>query len=279
MSSPPLSVFHQAISVDDTLPLDEETMALWMNDMQTPLRGAVLPALRLFFSLVLFSTYFLKRLLPFQFRAHTLLQWLICWFMKYFVRPEANVLILRHYGTESNVLNFLIDNSGRDDLTPVDLYPMMIRDMMDASFVDHDQELFRAIRDLGPVDDKPWPIPRDQLNWTNWRPVGVDYNLEHRKFTQILDFETSHVLFMTLFCFLLTADEYEAAINGFQLDQSIAIRIAKMLDEPTWVEMAYNKFPLYMVSPWNLTQRFFLHGLFTEYMYAALERVRQEQAA
>ena len=86
---------------------------------------------------------------------------------------------------------------------------------------------------------------------------------------------------MPLFCFFLKADEYEAAINGFQFDQSIAIRIAKIVDEPYFMEMAYNKFPHYIVSPWNLTQRFLMHGFFTEYLYAALERIRleQEQAA
>lgn len=276
MSEKKANLFHQAIAVDDTLPLDPETMKLWMNDLQTPLRWMLLPALRFWFSLALFLTYFLKRAVPLQFRAHRLLQWLICWFMKYFVRPEANILILRHYTTESNILNFLIDNSGKKNLKPVELYPSMLKDMMSATFVDHDQELFRSIRDLGSVAGAYWPIPREQLRWDHWRAMNVEYDLEHRKFSQILDFETSHVLFMTLFCLLLTAEEYEAAINGFQLDQSIAIRIAKMLGEPTMVEMAYNKFPLYMVNPWNLTQRFFLHGLFTEYMHAALEKVRRE---
>ena len=236
MSSPPLSIFHQAISVDDTLPLDEETMALWMNDMQTPLRGAVLPALRLFFSLVLFSTYFLKRLLPFQFRAHTLLQWLICWFMKYFVRPEANVLILRHYGTESNVLNFLIDNSGRDDLTPVDLYPMMIRDMMDASFVDRSRAVPRHPRPRsGRRQALAHPARPTQLD--NRRPVGstTTSSTESSRRSGLRDLARP-----VHDAVLLLADRRR--IRGrhqrLPLDQSIAIRIAKMLDEPTWVEMA-----------------------------------------
>jgi hypothetical protein len=39
-------------------------------------------------------------------------------------------------------------------------------------------------------------------------------------------------------------------------------------------ELAYNKHPLYLVGPWNLAQRFLMHGFFTEYLYARLEEVR-----
>ena len=42
--------------------------------------------------------------------------------MKYFVRPEANILILRHFQAESNLLNFVIDNSGKDGVAPVEIY-------------------------------------------------------------------------------------------------------------------------------------------------------------
>ena len=73
---------------------------------------------------------------------------------------------------------------------------------------------------------------------------------------------------------LLTADEYRDAINGFNLDQSIAIRVGKMIGDPTLAELAYNKYPHYLVGPWNLSQRFLMHGFFAEYLHARLEAVR-----
>jgi len=100
-----------------------------------------------------------------------------------------------------------------------------------------------------------------------------------RRFTQVLDFETSHALFMCLFCFLLTRDEYRDAINGFNLDQSIAIRIGQLIGDPTLAEMAYNKYPHYMVGPWNLGQRFLMHGYFTEYLHERLEQFRSSRSA
>ena len=38
--------------------------------------------------------------------------------------------------------------------------------------------------------------------------------------------------------------------------------------------MAYNKYPHYLVGPWNLGQRFLMHGFFTEYVHARLEEAR-----
>ena len=74
--------------------------------------------------------------------------------------------------------------------------------------------------------------------------------------------------------FLLKKDEYRDAINGFNLDQSIAIRIGHIIDDNTLTEYAYNKYPQYLVGPWNLGQRFLMHGLFTEHLYAKLEALR-----
>ena len=184
------------------------------------------------------------------------------------------MLILRHFATESNLLNFLRDNCGSGDVPPLQLYPQQVDDMLQHTFVLHDQELFRMIRDLGPWDSKPWPKPRGEIKWTNWRPLTPDSESIPRRAMQILDFETAHSLFMCLFCLLLTAEEYRDSINGFNLDQSIALRIGTMIGDPGLAELAYNKHPLYLVGPWNLSQRFLMHGFFTEYLHGRLEAFR-----
>ena len=78
--------------------------------------------------------------------------------MKYFVRPEANILILRHFQAESNLLNFVIDNSGKDGVAPVEIYPKEIQDLMVQTFVHHDQGILMTMRDLGQMDTSNWPI-------------------------------------------------------------------------------------------------------------------------
>jgi hypothetical protein len=269
----------QAVAVDNSLPIDPAAVDLWMKDIHNPLRWIVRPVLQFVFSTLLYLTWAVKRLPLPQFRAHGLLQRMICWFCRNFVSPEANLLILRHFATESNILNFLRDNSKAAHVPPLDLYPRSIEELRQHTFVLHDHELFRMFRELGPWDESPWPKPARELVWTNWRPIELDIRDMPRRATQKLDFETSHALFMCLFCFLLTAEEYRDSINGFNLDQSMAIRIGRMIGDPTLTEYVYNKYPLYPVGPGNLAQRFLMHGFFTEHLYARLEKLRQETLA
>ena len=104
------SAFIQAIEFDNSLPIEKEAVDLWLKDLDNPMRWTVRPLLQFIFAILLHITWFFKRLPLPQFSAHQLLQSLICWFCKHFVSVEANLLILRHFATESNILNFLADN-------------------------------------------------------------------------------------------------------------------------------------------------------------------------
>ncbi len=274
MSDRRRSAYLQAVAADNTIPISPAALDLWMRDLDNRLRWFVRPLLQFLLAALLHLTWALKRLPLPQFRAHGLLQWTICGFCRNFVSPEANQLILRHYATESNLLNFLRDNTAGNRPPPLTLYPHNIDDMRGQTFVDHDQELFRMIRDLGSWTAPAAPRARHELEWTHWRPIDIRDQGHRHRFTQVLDFETSHALFMCLFCLLLTRDEYRDAINGFNLDQSIAIRIGQLIGDPAAAELAYNKYPQYMVGPWNLGQRFLMHGFFTEYLHARLETLR-----
>jgi hypothetical protein len=277
--APPRSPFLQAVAVDDTLSIDPAATELWLRDMDNRLRWTVRPLLQLIFGVLLHVTWALKRLPLPQFRAHGLLQRMICWFCRNAVSPEANLLILRHFATESNLLNFLLDNSDVGGVRPLELYPRKIDELLEHTFVRHDQELFRLMRELGPSSRTDPPQSPSTLKWTHWRPLQLDSRNAPRRATQILDFESAHCLFMCLFCLLLTAEEYRDSINGFNLDQSIAIRIGRLIGDPGLAELAYNKHPLYLVGPWNLTQRFLMHGFFTEYLHGRLERLRTGQSS
>ncbi|SMF05652.1 hypothetical protein SAMN02745866_00445 [Alteromonadaceae bacterium Bs31] len=277
MNNKQRSAYLQALQFDNTFPIEKEAVDLWLCDLDNPFRWAVRPFLQVIFAVLLHLTWFFKRLPLPQFSAHKLLQVLICWFCKHFVSYEANMLILRHYATESNLLNFLALNSGKAPPALLRLYPKTIADMREDSFVKHDQELFRVFKELGYWHAPEQPISAKELNWSAWKKIDMaEFDVKKRP-TQLMDFESAHALFMCLFCLLLTREEYRDAINGFNLDQSIALRLGEILDQPSYAEMAYNKYPLYLVGPWNLSQRFLMHGFFTEYLYAALEEQRQKR--
>jgi hypothetical protein len=268
------SPFMRAVRADDSLPIDRAALELWLKDVHNPLRWVVRPVLQFLFAILLYVTWALKRLPLPQFRAHRLLQRMICWFCRHFVSPEANLLILRHFATESNILNFLRDNSGAQQVAPLALYPQSIDELLEHTFVRHDQELFRMFEDLGGAGPPGQPPQAPELVWTHWRPITLRLQDLPRRSTQVLDFETSHALFMCLFCLLLTAEEYRDSINGFNLDHSIAVRIGRIIGDSTLTDYVYNKYPLYPVGPGNLAQRFLMHGFFTEHLHARLEQLR-----
>lgn len=269
------SKYLQAISNDDSLPIESAALSLWMQDLNNGFRWILRPLLQFFFAILLHIIWLLKRLPLPQFSAHNFLQKTICWFCNYFVSPEANLLILRHFATESNILNFLSENTGHDHR--VNLYPKTINDMLKNTFVDHDQELFECFINLGSSHSEKENAPQSHFRWKSWQTVKMEEFTVIKKRTQVLDFETSHALFMCLFCLLLKKDEYRDAINGFNLDQSIAIRVGRIIGDPTLTELAYNKYPQYLVGPWNLGQRFLMHGFFTEHLYAKLESIRTRE--
>ena len=171
--------YIKAILKDRSLPIADVAVQMWIRDLRGGLRWIVMPILRMVLSGILIIVWAIKRALPIQFSSHENLQRLICWFCENFVTPEANYLILRHFWTESNILNFLIDNQDQQatdsdmDMKPLGLYPKTIAEMMDASFVDHDQELFRYFNESSgaPVNNA---IEGSELNWENWREIELD---------------------------------------------------------------------------------------------------------
>jgi hypothetical protein len=265
------------LAVDDALPADPIVLEYWLANLRHPARLTLLHLCRLTATVILCLVYFVKRLLPFQFSAHRLLQATICWFMEWWVTPEANVLILRHFWAESNVINFIIANSGSKDVQRAELYPTKIRDLMAMSFLLHDIVLLNALYDLGPTRHEAWPVPRNQLDFAGMRQVKLDYDVTRRRWTQVLDFETAHELFKTLFCILVRADEYERSINSLNLDQTLALRVARIVGEPWVATMAVNVMPLYFIGPLNISRRFVMHGLFTEHLHAYVERLQESQ--
>lgn len=263
------------LAIDDSLPINKEVARCWLINMEHPFRQAIMHVCRFCATIVLCLTYFFKRLVPLQFSAHRPLQATICWFMKWFVTPEANFLILRHFWTESNIINFVIANSRNQHVESAKLYPAKIDDLMQQTFIDHDIVLFNALHDLGSTELENWPVPHDKLDFSLMRDVTLPVNSERRS-TQFLDFETAHELFKTLFCLMLRAAEYERSINSLQFDQSLAIRCARITANPELAAMAANTYPLFIVGPLHLSQRFVLHGLFTEHLHEYLERLRAE---
>lgn len=273
---------HDILAVDDVLPMDAKVRELWVYNLRHPMRRGVLSLVRIIRTLTLYLFYFGRRILPdfLQLSFPGLLQRIICFFMDRFVTPEANYLILNHFWTESNLLNFLIANSRhRERIKPVELYPDRIWDLMEQNFIKHDIAMFNALHDLGPVDQEAWPVAPDKLDFSTLRPLAVKQDPARRRWTQFVDFETAHELFKATFCLLLTWEQYERSTTSLQFDHSIAIRLARLLGDPSVAELAANRYPMLILGPTGIGHRFILHGLFTEYAHEHVVRIGKARGA
>ena len=164
-----------AVAGDQSIPIDPRAVELWMADLDRRSRWIIRPLLQAFFIVLLHVTWAFKRLPLPQFRAHAFLQRTICFFCRNFVSPEANELIIRHYTTESNLLNFLLENAGPEDgVEPIELYPHKIDDMQEHSFVKHDQELFRLFYEYGDWNGESARVENSDLKWSLWRNMEID---------------------------------------------------------------------------------------------------------
>ena len=59
---PQRSPFMQAVTVDNSLPIDRAAVDLWLQDVHNPLRWIVRPVLQFVFAILLHVTWALKRL-------------------------------------------------------------------------------------------------------------------------------------------------------------------------------------------------------------------------
>lgn len=271
--------FVKALMGDDSLPMSEPARSLWVQDLQNPLRYWLLPLLRVTQTLLLHLVYYTKRLIPVQFSAHRLLQAQINFFMKYFVTPEANWLILHHMWIESQILNFILDNSKRGAaIERVKLFPQEIDELMEHNFIHHDRELFRVLAEAGSTTEEDWPIEMSSVDFSAIQPIEMVFDVTQRRWTQFIDFETAHELFKVTFCFLLRAEEYEAALNSLQFDQSLCRRVGRILGDPQVEALSYNRYPMVLHHTNGVSERFVYHGVSIEHLYAYLERAKNKHA-
>ena len=256
---------------DDALPLDPLARRYWLKNLNNPARRYLLPLLRLLTGPVMWVCLVLKRLLPFQFHAYGLLHRIIYFFMKYFVTPEANWLILRHLGVESNILNFIIANSPYPHAPQAQTYPRTVADIRHNALLDHDLNLYNTV-----ADTSGWPEDWNRgraVDYSPLRPLSIEVEVKatRKRWTHFLDLESAIELVKLGYCLLHTEREFERAVNSFQFDATLAERVAQITGDRRLVHLVENPYTLYPAGAGGLARRLVLHALFCEYLHARLE--------
>ncbi|MEM7251574.1 MAG: hypothetical protein AAF493_09150 [Pseudomonadota bacterium] len=270
-----------AVYVDKSIPIDERVKRAWLNDSSTWSRQFLLPLARPVARGVILLVQALKFFIPNAFTSSTILHRLLAAGLRRWVTPAGTWLILRHFQLGAEILDFVKRNAGPVDIP--ELYNMRFRnldELREHAFLRHDLNLFNFViylneslqkqgrqleaaetLDFGGITDGPLDIERMPNAWTNF-----------------IDLETAIELFTPIYQIFLTDNDFWRAANSLQLDETIAIYVSQILDDPTPAVMVNNRHPMVPMSTLRAGARLVLHGLNTEMMHAMLVQLKRQQA-
>lgn len=265
--------------LDRSTPLPDEVKAAWLKDSSSSSRQYLLPFLRPIARLMIILIQIVKIFLPKRWAHSGLLHRILVWGLKRFVSPEANWLILRHFHLGSQILAFIAANSPVPIATNP-LEPRNIDDLRDHVFVKHDINLYnfvirlnQALREAG--EDMSAP---ETLNLNMLHDPGIKLDDMPSGRLNILDLQSAIELFTPLYQLLLTDNDFWRATNSLQLDETIGIYAAQILQAPQHLILVNNNHPLVSLSTLRAGFRLVLHGLSSEMLHSLLMQHQAAQA-
>lgn len=254
-----------ALHGDPTFHFDRRALRLLERDTKRWSYRFVRPVARIFCRLSVGLITLGKRVLPFQFSNHDLLDRLGIWFMSRFVSEEGGELLLRHFVIETNVLGFIARNAGGPEPT---LRPKALPELDENAVIVHDINLYEVLAGL---QGRPLPRPEERaapLDFTMLAVGEIDVGSSRRLLR--LDLETGLSFMNIAFCLLTTSDEYRRAVHSLQLDESVLAILAELTGDErfhAWKPAGY--IPIVRTNR-DVPRDLFAHAVIHEYIHARL---------
>lgn len=270
-----------ALSLDQSLPLADCAKNALVSGHRSGSRRWLLPLVRPAALAVFVAATGMRMVLPRRPNLNGALHRLIHWGLKTFASPEANTLILRHFHIGTELLAFIKANAGPVEVATVPLRPTSLKALEDNVFLQHDLNVFNFIiqlnqslraqgRELEPaarldfsmISDVPFalePLPRGPLN--------------------IVDVQTAIEAYTPLYALMLPREDFLRAAHSLQLDETIAIYVARILGSDYHMAFLKNGTPLLPASRFSAARRLMLHGLDCEALHGWLRQLKARQGA
>jgi hypothetical protein len=268
-----------ALALDKSIPFSSKSKAAFLYDSQRKSRQFLYPFIRFFSRIIMGFLQIVKTILP-NSRNEKALHWWLYWGMKYWVSPEANYLILRHFNLGSEVLRFIKDNvKGIADIPMHPLKPTQLTEVKDNLFLQHDLNLYNFVINLNKEMSKNG-IKIQPVDEPDFSAISLeDFNFqEFRKgWTNFLDLSSAIAIFTPVYQFFLTDSDFWRATNSLQLDETIGIYAATILNTPEKLVALNNKHPMIPLPAFDAGFRLTLHGLSTEVLHGLLAERKLEQ--
>jgi hypothetical protein len=254
-----------ALAGDPTFQFDRHALTLLRRDQSRWSHRWVRPPARLLSRVLVALIVLVKRLLPFEFSSHRLLDRLGIWFMSRFVSEEGGELLLRHFVIETNVLAFIARNSGMEEPT---LRPVRLDQLDDNAVIVHDLNLYQVLAGLG---NRPLSRPEQRLGPLDFSmlEIGMIQPSAKRRWLR-LDLETGMCFMNIMFSLLTTSDEYRRAVHSLQLDESVLAILAELTGDDVFRYWKPAGFIPIVRTNRDVPRDLFAHAVIHEYIHARL---------
>ncbi|AMO94802.1 hypothetical protein CFter6_2111 [Collimonas fungivorans] len=269
-----------ALYLDGSTPLPDAVKSAWLHDLASPSRQYLLPFVRPLARLMIILIQILKTILPKRWSASKTLHRLLVWGLKGFVSPEANWLILRHFHLGAQIIEFIERNAPVSvALSP--LKPLTIDDLGDELFLKHDLNLFNFVIRLNQqlrAEGKTLAALQDvDFSMISEPPLALAAMPQCA--LNFIDLQTAIEIFTPVYQLFLTDNDFWRAANSLQLDETMAVYAATILNSPQHLLLLNNKHPLVPMSTLGAGYRLVLHGLSSEMLHCLLSEMKQAQQA
>lgn len=269
-----------ALYLDRSIRIDDEAKAALLLSMRSKSRQFLLPMVRPISRLTVVLIQVFKTLVPNGLTSSRLLHRLIYWGLKNWVSPEANFLILRHFHIGSEVLAFIAANTEAAGEVPLNpLRPRALEDVKDDLFLKHDLNLYNfvirlnsALREKGAEVETPARLNFDCITDGPFTVGGFP-----RSRRNFVDVQTAIEIYTPLYQLFLTDNDFWRASNSLQLDETVGLYVARLLDAPEYLGLVNNKHPMVPLSTMQAGFRLVLHGLAAESLHATLREYKRRQ--
>jgi hypothetical protein len=254
-----------ALHGDPTFQFDRQALRLLQIDQTRWSHRFIRPPARIMSRVVVALIVLVKRILPFEFSSHRLLDRLGIWFLSRCVSVEGGELLLRHFVLETNVLAFIARNSG---VSEPELRPERLEELDDNAVIVHDLNLYEVLAGLG---NRPLSRPEQRITPLDFSMLEVgpiDVSTTRRWLR--LDLETGLCFMNIAFALLTTSDEYRRAVHSLQLDESLLGCLAEITGDElfrTWKPSGY--IPIVRTNR-DVPRDLFAHAVIHEYAHARL---------
>jgi hypothetical protein len=270
-----------ALYLDQSLPIDDGAKRALLMGARSWSRRWMFPVSRplvfLFFGVV----KVLRAISPRFPNLNGLLHRTIHHGLRIFGTPETNTLILRHFHIGTELLAFMRTNAGAADISSHPLRPTTLKQIEDNLFLQHDLNVFNFIIEL---NTRLRAEGREIMP-----PAVVDFSMisdtfaPFERFPQgplnFVDVQTAVEFYTPLYALMLPRRDFVRAAHSLQLDETVAIYIARILGTDYHLSFIKNGHPMVALSTLQAGYRLMMHGLDCEALHGWLRLLKARQAA